>query len=102
MARAAEQLTRTVGEYRDFKAAERQRILRELTAELRRARERNAPWYLWLIDRANGTHRHGLRDEDSRLVACPVPGCDHGRGEANPHRFERASASRRGRRAASS
>lgn len=77
--RSAEQIGRTVGEWHDFQRAEREKHLKALLAMLSEARERNAPWYQWVIDRRDGTHRHGLREPGKsgklRDVACPVRGC---------------------------
>jgi len=88
--RSAEQISRTASEWHDAQRAERENILRQLLAELRRARETNAPWYTWVVARRQGEHKHGLTDEQGRTVACPVPGCDHHRGCPSPHRTESA------------
>lgn len=46
--RSAEQIGRTVGEWRDLQRAERERIARELRAELRAADAAGAEWYAWI------------------------------------------------------
>lgn len=83
--RSSEQIKRTPAEWADHKAGIRSHALVELLRELGAARARGEEWIEWLADRAARRHRHGLRDELGRLVACPAPGCDHGRGDANPH-----------------
>jgi len=76
--RARQQIELSPGEYVDAKRRERQRILAELLRDLTRAREQNAPWYQWIVWRQNRVHKHGLRNEKSEPIACPVPGCDDG------------------------
>lgn len=95
--RSRAQLERTPREYQDHQRGERQRILREVTAELRRAAERNEPWYLWVKWRREGVHRHDLRDERGRAIACPVAGCDAVRGSPTPHLAPTRSSSSRSR-----
>jgi hypothetical protein len=93
--RGRAQLERTPRQFIDHQQAERRATLRALTDELRRARERNEPWYLWLKWRAEGVHRHDLLDEQGRAIACPVAGCDAVRGCTEPHRLPpRSSRSR--------
>lgn len=48
--RSAQQIGRTVGQYRDYRAAERQRILREVLAMLAKARSEGRGWYMWIVD----------------------------------------------------
>lgn len=73
--RSAQQIGMTVGEWHDFQRAERERYLRELLAILKRARETHEPWYTWVECRARGEHAHGLLNDKSERVACPVAGC---------------------------
>ena len=73
--RSRQQLELTPGEYSDAKKRERQRILVELQQLLDRAAAREAPWYMWLLWRRDGVHRHDLTRDDGTPVACPVPGC---------------------------
>lgn len=72
------QLELNPGEYHDAKKRERQRILLQLERELERAYNHRAPWYMWILWRRNGEHHHGLYNEKSEPVACPVPGCNDG------------------------
>lgn len=48
--RSAEQIGRTVEEWRDFKSAERQRILREHLAAMERVRAERPEWYVWATE----------------------------------------------------
>lgn len=50
--RSAERISRTPSEWAERQAAERQRNLRLVVAELRRAREAGEEWYLWIIAHA--------------------------------------------------
>lgn len=76
--RGRQQLELTPSEYQDAQRRERQRILLQLEQELERAANHRAPWYMWILWRRNGEHRHGLRSEKNEPVACPVPGCNDG------------------------
>lgn len=93
-ARGAAQLSRTPAEYHDHMREQRQRTMAALLAQLRAAADAGEDWYRWVADRAAGVHRHGLTDAAGRTVACPVAGCDAGRGTLTPHA---AAGSRRGR-----
>lgn len=94
--RSRAQLERSPREYLDYQAVERRKTLAALLEELRRHRERNEPYYLWISWRREGVHRHDLRDEQGRAVACPVAGCDAVRGQSNPH-LASSRSSRSGR-----
>lgn len=83
--RTAAQLSRTPGEWKERQQEERRAILAALLRELEAARRRGDPWYQWVERRHRGEHLHGATDEKGRLIACPAPGCDHGRGTANGH-----------------
>lgn len=46
--RSAEQIGRTVKQWKDHQQAERERTLRQLLAVLERARRERQPWYVWI------------------------------------------------------
>ena len=96
--RSAAQLKRTPAEWAGHRKAECEQALVDFLHATRRARETNAPWYLWIVDRQAGKHRHNLRDEHGRTVACPVPGCRELDESANPHTV--SSTTRRSSRSA--
>jgi hypothetical protein len=76
--RGRQQLELSPAEYLEAQEVERGKLLRELLAILRAARQQNAPWYQWVVWRRERRHMHGLRSEKNEPVACPVPGCDDG------------------------
>lgn len=48
--RSSAQLTRTPGEYADYRRAERQKTLGLLLRELERVRLERPEWYVWVVD----------------------------------------------------
>ena len=68
--RSAEQVRRTPREWSDHQAEQRQRILVELLAELRRAREAGAEWYSWITE---GRPRLTREEYDRRTATAGPP-----------------------------
>ena len=92
--RSAERISRTVREWRDHEQAERERMLREVLAELREARERGEEWVAWIdagcprltpqeYEARTGRRASGGRREQLRTSPETVPpsrnGTRHGR-----------------------
>lgn len=48
--RSAEQISRTVDEYRDFRSAERQAILSAHLAAMEKVRAERPEWYVWATE----------------------------------------------------
>jgi hypothetical protein len=55
--RSAAQISRTPREWKDSQAIVRERILAELLAILRDARERELEWYAWILERREQLER---------------------------------------------
>ena len=62
--RDAQRLELKPDEYQDAKREERRRHLRQVLAILRRAREDEAEWYVWVLERRDRRARALAGDDD--------------------------------------
>ncbi len=65
--RSAARLSRLPGAYRDLQAVERRKALREVLRMLRRARDEQVEWYLWVLAYAEAREQ-GRREANLRAV----------------------------------